>query len=118
MFCREPIVSMGDWRKPRRGATKNERGIPFDLFIEMVKRSGFEISHQTLFDFAPLGRLLSILGLATFAHKTTTILDYLLSRVFAFNKQYHRVGTLEKFGPASLYLVLHKKPLSAGTKNS
>jgi len=118
MFCREPIVSMGDWRNPRRGATKNERGIPFGLFTEMVKRSGFEISRKTLFDFAPLGRLLSVVGLTTFALKTSTILDYLLSWLFAFNKKYHRVGTLEKFGPASLYLVLHKNPLSAGTENS
>lgn len=111
-FCREPIVTMGDWRKPRRGLTKNERGIPLDLFTEMVEKSGFEISSKTLFDFAPLGRILSILGIATFAHKTTTILDYLLSRIFAFNKKYHRVSTLEKFGPASLYLVLRKKPLT------
>lgn len=78
MFCREPIVTMGDWRKPRRGVTKNERGIPFDLFTEMVNRTGFDVSHETLFDFAPLGRLLSIVGLRAFAHKTTTILDYLL----------------------------------------
>lgn len=114
MFCREPIVSMGDWRLPRRGATKNERGIPYDLFIESIKQCGFEISHKTLFDFAPLGRLLSVFGLATFMHKTTTILDYLLSYAFAFNKKYHRVATLEKFGPASLYLVLHKKPFFSG----
>lgn len=117
-FCREPIVTMGDWRKPRRGITKNERGIPFDLFTEMVKWGGFEVSHETLFDFAPLGRLLSVVGLGTFAHKTTTILDYLLSQIFAFNRKYHRVSTLEKFGSASLYLVLHKKPLSAGMQTS
>jgi len=28
MVVREPICSMGDWRRPRRGLTRNERGIP------------------------------------------------------------------------------------------
>lgn len=118
MFCREPIVTMGDWRRTRRGCTKNERGLPFDLFIEMVKRSGFKVSYQTLFDFAPLGRLLSVIGLNIFTNKATTILDHLLSQIFAFNKKYHRVSALEKFGPASLYLVLHKQTLSVDIQNS
>lgn len=117
MFCREPIVTMGDWRKPRRGATKNERGIPFNLLIEMVKKSGFTIFRQTLFDFAPLVRLLSYIGLASFSYKTTTLMDYYLSHAFAFNKKYHRATFLDKFGPASLYLVLHKNPLITGVDN-
>lgn len=108
MFCREPIVTMGDWRQPRRGATKNERGMPYNLFLDMIEKQGFSIARLTLFDFAPLGRLLNHLGIGTFAHRSTTILDCLFSGLFAFNKKYHRVGFLDKFGPASVYLVLRK----------
>ncbi len=116
MFVREPIVSMGDWQQPRKALTKNERGIPFDLFIDMVKKQQFTIAKLTLFDFPPLGRLLSHFGVSTFAQRSTTVLDHAFSKIFAFNIKYHRVTTLDKFGPASVYLVLHKNPISAGTE--
>jgi len=108
MFCREPIVSMGDWRILRKGLTKNERGIPVTLFIQTVEKCGFHLSRKVLFDFGPLGKLMSMFGMAIFSHKSTTMLDYILSQLFAFNIKYHRTGTLEKFGPASIFLILHK----------
>lgn len=109
MFLREPIVSMGDWRKPRRGATKNERGIPYDLVIGMVERYGFEIAKLTLHDFTPLVRILGKLGVPIFAHRWSSVLDCLVSQVFAYNRKYHRVSTLDRFGPASVFMVLRKK---------
>jgi SAM-dependent methyltransferase len=114
MFLREPVVTMGDWRRPRQGLTKNERGIPYDLFINMVKRHGFTVAKLTQFDFAPLGRLLSYFGISMFSHWSTTVLDYWLSQIFAFNKKYHRVSMLEKLGPASIYMVLNKDPIQGG----
>ncbi|TKB65777.1 MAG: class I SAM-dependent methyltransferase [Nitrospira sp.] len=116
MFLREPVVSMGDWRRPRKGLTKNERGIPYALFINMVKRHNYTIVRLTQFDFAPLGRLLSYFGVSTFSHRSTTVLDYALSQIFAFNKKYHRVTRLEKFGPASVYMCLLKNQFSSGSK--
>jgi SAM-dependent methyltransferase len=109
MFLREPIVSMGDWRRLRRGLTKNERGIPYNLLVEMIRKQNFAIGKITLFDFAPFGSLLGRFGFSTFSYKSTTLLDQLLCRIFAFNKKYHRVGILEKFGPAQVYMLLYKK---------
>ncbi|MBM3453659.1 MAG: class I SAM-dependent methyltransferase [Bacteroidetes bacterium] len=37
LLIREPIVSMGDWRMPRKGLTKNERGIPLSYFEKIIE---------------------------------------------------------------------------------
>jgi len=108
MFLREPIVSMGDWRKPRPGATKNERGIPFGFLKTMVDCQHFEVVSQTFHDFTPLVRLLSKSGVPIFARKWSTLLDHQLSQAFAFHKKYHRVSAIDRFGPASAFLVLRK----------
>ena len=108
MFLREPIVSMGDWRKPRKGLTKNERGIPYDLFVDMVREHNFLLTRSVQFDFSPLARVFNHLGVSAFSSRFTTIIDRLLSQIFSFNKKYHRVTFLEKFGPASVYMVLRK----------
>jgi SAM-dependent methyltransferase len=108
MLCREPIVTQGDWRRPRAGMTKNERGIPLALFKAMVSESGFVTERASLFDFSPFGRIMHGVGVPTFANGLTTRIDRMLSLIFSFNTRYHRVRTIEKLGPASLYLVLRK----------
>jgi SAM-dependent methyltransferase len=108
MFLREPIVSMGDWRRPRPRATKNERGIPHDLLIDMVRERGFEIASRTLHDFTPLVRILGKAGVPIFARRWSTVLDHIASRTFGFNKTYHRRTIWDRFGPASVFLVLRK----------
>jgi SAM-dependent methyltransferase len=113
MFLREPIVSMGDWRKSRRGATKNERGIPYQLLKGMIDRQGFRIVSLTLHDFTPLVRLFGKMRIPIFAHKWSSLLDHIFSEAFAFNKKYHRIDMLDKFGPASACLVLGKDDAAA-----
>ena len=112
MFCREPIVTQGDWRRPRAGLTRNERGIPLVLFRRIAVDAGFEIERATLYDFAPFQRVMANLGKPAFSNALATWVDAVLSRLFAFNTRYHRPRTLEKFGPASLALVL-RKPAAA-----
>jgi SAM-dependent methyltransferase len=109
LLLREPIVTQGDWRQPRRGLTKYERGIPEPLLIEIVEGAGFLVEHQTLCEFAPLARAMSLLGQKTFRRPWSTVLDQYLCRLFSFNIKYHRRTLLEKFGPSSIALVL-KKP--------
>jgi SAM-dependent methyltransferase len=109
MLCREPIVTQGDWRKPRRGMTQNERGIPYQLFLEMVRNAGLSVERASLFDFPPFVRFMHTIGLAVFASPVATRVDGLLARAFSFNTRYHRIGLLEKFGPASVFLVLRKR---------
>jgi SAM-dependent methyltransferase len=46
LLLREPIHSMGDWRGPRRGLTKNERGIPIRLLRAIIARAGLTIVRE------------------------------------------------------------------------
>jgi SAM-dependent methyltransferase len=108
MFLREPIVSMGDWRKPRRGLTKNERGIPFEILKETVTRQGFRIQSLTLHDFSPLVRTLASLRMGAFENKWSALFDHFLSQAFAFNYKYHRESVFDRFAPASAFLVLRR----------
>jgi SAM-dependent methyltransferase len=108
MLIREPIVTQGDWRRPRRGLTKNERGIPFGMMKQIATDAGFEIDHAALFDFAPFTRFMATVGRPAFTRSWSTRTDRLLSVIFSFNTKYHRPKVIDRFGPASLALVLHK----------
>jgi SAM-dependent methyltransferase len=109
MCIREPIVSMGDWSKPRRGLTKNERGIPYEIFFTIAENSGFKIVNAILCDFPPLSILASKLGMTTFNNKLLTRLDLVLSQLFKWNINYHPNSFMDKLRPASLALVLEKE---------
>jgi SAM-dependent methyltransferase len=57
LLLREPIVSMGDWRTPRAGITARERGIPLDVFRQMIDDTGLEVKRETFCVFTLVGRL-------------------------------------------------------------
>lgn len=106
MLIREPIVSMGDWSKPRPGLTKRERGIPLNIFREIVHLSGLRVVHEALCMFPVISRIAGSLGIAAYNDKAFTFADSILSRIFSWNCKYHRACLFEKFGPASVYFVL------------
>lgn len=108
MLVREPIVSMGDWTKPRKGLTKRERGIPRRLLKEAVSKAGFTIVRESLCNFAPLAKLSNAFGTHPYNSELITQIDGMFSSLFGFNDRYHRKNLISKFGPASLYLVLEK----------
>ncbi len=108
MLIRESITSMGDWNKPRLHLTKRERGIPLGIFEEIIKKSGFKIKKRSLCGFPLLPKITCKLGFAIYNNNVLTILDAILSWLFAWNTGYHRVTILEKFGPTSAYFVLAK----------
>lgn len=108
MLIREPIVTQGDWRQPRKGLTKNERGIPQAIMLDIVSKCGFSIDHVALFDFAPFTRLMASLGRPAFTQRWSTVADRTLSMLFSGNTRYHRPSVMDRFGPASLALVLRK----------
>ncbi len=107
-LIREPIVSMGDWSKPRHGLTKRERGIPFDLFREMVSRADFEIVKATPCIFPLTRRILGKVAKAPYNSNLATRLDTALCSLSSFNRTYHRTRTLQKIGPTSVFFVLRK----------
>ena len=107
-LTREPIVSMGDWRQRRGNLTVNERGIPHRLFLGILRDAGFEVRKASLFDFAPFVRVVDNAGLDCFGNMALTRIDRALSILFSFNRRYHRPRLLEKFGPASMFVVAEK----------
>jgi SAM-dependent methyltransferase len=114
-LIRDPVVSMGDWRNARDGLTKNERGIPLDLFRQMITGAGFDIVAENLCVFPLTTRLRFLFDDLVFNSKTATRLDMALSRAFAFNVSYHPTGFLQRLQPTAVAYVL-RKPAHLATR--
>jgi hypothetical protein len=102
------FISMGDWREPRPGLTRHERGIPLPVFERMVAASLLRVVKQTLVNFGPLARRAGVSKIQVYNSAALTGLDALLCRLTARNTAYHRRGLLQKFGPNSVSWVLSK----------
>lgn len=109
LVIREPIVSMGNWDKPRMGLTKNERGIPYQILIGYITKAGFEIQYLSPCDFSPIASFCKLLPLAPYNNRFITLIDAWFSRLFFAFYRYHRKSFLQRFAPASLAVVC-KKP--------
>jgi SAM-dependent methyltransferase len=108
-LIREPITSMGDWRRHRPGLTKHERGIPLRLFREIVTEAGFEIVRETPCMFSLTSRVRYILrGSAPYQLSWVVLADQVVSRLSAWNQRYHRTTVPQKLGPSSVFLVLRR----------
>ncbi len=108
LMVREPTTSLGDWRIPRAGVTKNERGIPSEIFKEIILNSGFNILSYSPCMFPPLAAIARKLGIKPYNSKLICNCDLLLSRLFRWNYSYHRTGLIDKFSPASDFYVCEK----------
>lgn len=106
MLLREPIVSMGDWRQPRRGLTKRERGIPLPLLREIIQKNGLEIVNCALCDFPVTERV--FLKLNAYNSFVASLVDAWVSAAFAWNVNYHPKNSMQRFRPRSAFLVIRK----------
>lgn len=107
LLIREPIVSMGDWRKPRNGLTKRERGISLEYFRKIILKNELEIVRERRI-FFPLLRRLKIGGHSGGNSKILVWLDYFLSVLSGWNDRYHARNLFEKLRPQSVFFVLRK----------
>ena len=111
-LIREPITSMGDWRKPRPGLTKNERGIPLNLMLSIVSDAGFTEGSYSLCGFAPLRKLVhKLTGRNMWSSSILTRIDLLTSKVVtAINPEvvYHPQTFFERCAPTSIFLRVQK----------
>ncbi len=105
-LIREPIVSMGDWRRPRMGLTRNERGIPLKVFRDIIRRAEFDVAREGLCVFQPLAKISKWFGISPYNSPIVTRLDALLARASRFNYRYHPKRRIEKFRPTSVFFVL------------
>ena len=108
LVIREPIVSMGDWRKPRRGLTRRERGIPLKMFEAIAAAAGLMLVRRTLCGFPLTPRLFRIVRSDPYNSGFATWVDWALSNAFAWNVNYHPRNTLQRLRPTSAFFVLKK----------
>lgn len=106
-LIREPISNMGDWRKPRAGLTKRERGIPIKIMRTALQEAGLRISRETPCMFSGLGALCArTLGVTQpFNSSTIVAVDKVVSRVMAWNARYDRRPVLAKIAPSNCFWV-------------
>jgi len=107
-LIREPVVSMGDWRRPRPGLTRRERGLPATLFESALRHAGFEVIRCTrcVHPITPrIGRLLHVNWFNSFA---LTRLDYALSRIHPFPTVYHPNKWWQRIQPSAVFYVLRR----------
>jgi SAM-dependent methyltransferase len=109
-LMREPILTMGDWRKPRRGLTRNERGFPLAWLDQKIARHGFRVVRRRLCMFPGTTRFGKALGLGpVYNNRFLTMLDRLVSSMLSWNLHYHRDTIFKKVAPSSVFYVLEKQ---------
>jgi 2-polyprenyl-3-methyl-5-hydroxy-6-metoxy-1,4-benzoquinol methylase len=99
MLLREPINSMGDWRFPRSGLTKRERGIPVHLMDQIIEKASFTTLLKAVCNFPLLPIITEKVGVDTYNSSLLTRLDQLLSNMFSWNITYHRTSVFKKLAP-------------------
>ncbi len=109
LALREPIVSMGDWRQPRRGLTKRERGIPLPILKEMIQRHGLRIVRQGYCAFPLTTRLFRPFGIDPYNSNIIARFDQWMASSFAWNLVYHANSSIQKIRPTSIYLLIQKR---------
>jgi SAM-dependent methyltransferase len=108
-LIREPIVSMGDWRRPRRGLTTRERGIPLPLFDEMIHNAGFEVLRRQRCVHPLTSRVAGLMGVNTYNSRSLVALDAALCTLPPWGTRYHAFHWWQRLRPAAIAYVLRKR---------
>jgi SAM-dependent methyltransferase len=109
LLLKEPIISMGDWRKKRDGLTVNERGIPEKILDKTIKDSNMYIvkKHYLLCMTSFFSRITN--NHSFFRSKYYFIIDKYLSKLFVFNIIYHPITRFKRIAPQNVFYVLKKQ---------
>lgn len=107
-LIREPIVSMGDWRHPRPGLTKRERGLPVKPFAKILETSGLEICRRGYCGFRLIPKLGDMVKVRVYNHAALVWIDAAVCRLLSWNAHYHATKPWHKFRPESAYFVVQK----------
>jgi SAM-dependent methyltransferase len=105
---REPIVSLGDWARPRVGATPRERGIPIDLLRQIVTSAGFVVERETLVGFPPITRVWRY-WTAPYNSRAWTVADQFICAALRRRVRYHATTSWQKVRPTSVAMVLRRE---------
>lgn len=112
-LVREPIVSMGDWRNPRKGLTMHERGIPLNIFKDIIHGEGnIEIEKESYF-FCMTNFMERTIGKAfkkpVKSYPFYIKLDSYLGKLLKWNIHYHHDAFVKKISPQNVYFILRKR---------
>lgn len=106
-LIREPIYSMGDWRKKRPGLTIRERGIPKELLQKMLLENNLSIISKQFCFFTPSYKLQKLFK-KRFDNKLLLGSDKFFSALFSNNIKYHRTSKLHKLAATAVFYVVRK----------
>ena len=109
LLLREPISTMGDWRKPRRGLTANERGFPPGWIDARAASLGLQVVRKRYCFFPLMPRLEHAFGLKPVYNSRLFVrLDYFLSSLTSWNLHYHRDSAWKKIAPGAIFYTFEK----------
>lgn len=106
------ISSMGDFRRPRPGLTKHERGIHFELMQRMLGDAGLRVERASLHVAPGLPELLRKLKLMNDDTAWVVTVDEWISRALAFNARYWRDSAWKKIAPRHACYIAAKPAVS------
>lgn len=105
LLLREPVGWLGDFRRPRPGLTRHERGIPHGLMDRMLVAAGFTIAARSFASFPGPRELASRLGQNPWDSARWVRVDSLLARCMAWNVRYRRERLIDKLAPRLCHWV-------------
>jgi SAM-dependent methyltransferase len=109
LVMREPISTMGDWRKPRRGLTANERGFPPEWIDAQAASVGLRVVRKRYCFFPLVPRFERLLGLKPVYNSRFFVrLDYIFSLLTKWNLHYHRDAVWKKIAPGAIFYTFEK----------
>lgn len=108
VLLREPTHSMGDWRHPRRGLTKRERGISHTIFRRIIADAGFEVVRETRCAFSLTSRLAWFTSRPVWTYRWIVQLDKLICRLPVWPRNYHATRFWHKIRPIAVAYVVRK----------
>jgi hypothetical protein len=106
LLLREPVTSMGDWRRPRPGLTGNERGLPLPWLDRTLAGLDLEVVHRALCLHGLTNLAARRAGRPLIASRAVVAADDLLCRLTAARLTYHAVTPVQKLRPTNVFLVL------------
>ena len=107
-LVREPMTSMGDFRGPRVGLTRYERGIPFGLMRQFILNGGGRLVRTLPCSFQGVRLAVLPFGILAHNHMPLVWLDYVASKLLMFNSRYWRPRLIDKLAPTSMVYVATK----------
>ncbi len=109
LVLREPISTMGDWRKPRRGLTANERGFPPGWIDVQASIAGLHVVRKRYCFFPLMPRLERAFRLRPVYNNSFFVrLDYIFSLLTKWNLHYHRDSVWKKIAPGAIFYTFEK----------